>query len=320
LSKQDDLQQPLAKYRNFLSGLNMHKIATLLLSFFLFAAPAYAVSGFQYSKPIETDNLNGYKFVVLDKDVYAHSDQLQLQDLRIMDQNQEVPYFLDSIHDAATTKEKESFIKSEEITFVTTQDGSDTVLTIAVNHLNGFRLELSADAMLERTYALYGLSGETKWYLSEGTLANLPTDPSYPTKKEINWNSSNPFDNLKLVIHNRNDKPLDLKSLRFSYYLDRLVFKNLGNRHYRLVYGNKTISSPPHYDIMDYTTTVKKEPMTQATLGAEISTLPQSQPPENPENHQLLFIITIPALALLLLTGLKLSLRKKAKRKDKIKF
>lgn len=287
------------------------KIVTMLLSLLMFTLSAYAENGFQYSRLIQTDNLAGYKFVVLDKDVYAHSELLQLQDVRIFDDtDQEVPSFFDSVEDPLTTAKKESFIESETIPFVTTQDGSDTVLTIAVNRLNGFRLELSADDMSERTYALYGLSGKAKWYLLEGTLASLPTDPSYPTKKEINWKSSNPFDSLKLVIHNRNDQPLDLKSLRFSYYLDRLVFKDLGNRHYRLAYGNKATGSP-HYDIRDYQTAVKKEPMTQATLGAEISTPPQAQPPENPENHQLLFIITISALALLLLTGLRWSLRKK---------
>lgn len=288
----------------------MHKIfITILVIFFLLVSPVYAGNGFQYSKPIQTDNSPGYKSVVLDKDVYAHSNQLQ--DLRVFDEtDEEVPYFLDSIRDAATSKEKEGFIQSEGAPFVTTQERNDTVITIEVNHLFAFRLELNTDDMFERNYALYGINGETKRYLLEGTLANLPLDPSLPMKKDIVWADTNPVDQLQLVIHNRDDKPINLKSVRISYYLNKLVFKDLGNTHYRLAYGNDSTSSP-HYDINDYKTTVKKETLTQATLGAEVSTPPKTQLPENPTNHKLFFNLTISALALLLMTGIGLSLRKK---------
>ncbi|WP_459929261.1 hypothetical protein [Desulfosporosinus burensis] len=68
-------------------------------------------------------------------------------------------YFLDSIRDAATSKEKESFIQSEEAPFVITQVRNDTVITIEVNHLFAFRLDLNTNDMFERNYALYGLNG-----------------------------------------------------------------------------------------------------------------------------------------------------------------
>jgi len=291
----------------------MHKIMlTILSSIFLLVAPVYAGNGFQYSKPIQTDNSPGYKSVVLDKEVYAHSNQLH--DVRVLDESdEEVPYFLDSIRDATTSKEKEGFIQSEEALFITTQVRNDTVITIKVNHLFAFRLELITDDMFERNYALYGLNGETKRYLLEGRLSNLPLDPSLPINKHIEWSDTNPVDQLQLVIHNRDDKPINLKSIRISYYLNKLVFKDLGNTHYRLAYGNNTINSP-HYDIMDYKTIVKKEPLTPATLGAEVSTPPKTQLPENPTNHKLLFNLTISALAMLLMIGIGLSLRKKNSR------
>ena len=288
----------------------MHKIImAILFSIFLLVAPVYAENGFLYSKPIQTDNSPGYKSVVLDKEVYAHSNQLQ--DLRIFDEtDEEVPYFLDSIRDAATSKEKEGFIQSEEAPFVTTQVRNDSVITIEVNRLFAFRLELNTDDMFERNYALYGLNGDTKRYLLEGRLANLPLDPALPIKKDIVWADTNPVDQLQLVIHNRDNKPINLKSVRISYYLNKLVLKDLGNTHYRLAYGNNSINSP-HYDIMDYKTTVKNETLTQATLGAEVSTPLKTQLPESPTNHKLLFNLTISALALLLMIGLGLSLRKK---------
>ena len=290
----------------------MYKITiTILFSIFLLVAPVYAGNGFQYSKPIQTDNPPGYKSLVLDKEVYAHSNQLQ--DLRVFDEtDEEVPYFLESIRNATTSKEKEGFIQSEEAPFVTTQVRDDTIITIEVNYLSVFRLELNTDDMFERNYALYGLNGETKRYLLEGRLENLPLDPSLPVNGDIAWVDTNPVDQLQLVIHNRDNKPINLKSVRISYYLNKLVFKDLGNTHYRLAYGNYEISSP-HYDIMDYKTTVNKEPLTQATLGAEVSNPPETQRPETPSKHKLFFNLTISALALLLIISLSLSLRKKLK-------
>ena len=61
--------------------------------------PVYAGSSFQYSRLIKTDNLIGYKSVVLDMAVYAHSNRLN--DLRVInDMNEEVPYILASIQRA----------------------------------------------------------------------------------------------------------------------------------------------------------------------------------------------------------------------------
>jgi len=307
LSNQGDLQQLFKKYQNFTNVI--HKIFIIIpFSFFLFVAPVQAGNDFQYSKPILTDNLPGYKYVVLDKDVYTHSNQLH--DLRIFNEtDEEVPYLLESIHDAATSKEKEDFIQSEFVAYVTTQETNNTVITIKVNHLTPFRLELNTDDMFQRSYALYGLKGETKRYLVEGTLANLPSDPSLPINQDIEWEDTNPVDQLQLVIHNRVDQPIMLKSLSLSYYLNKLVFKDLGNTHYRLAYGNVTINSPL-YNIMDYKAVGTKEPLTQAKLGTEISAPPQAQLPETPTNHKLLFILIGSALALFLITGL--GLRKKS--------
>ena len=286
----------------------MHKIViTIIFGFFLFVAPVYARNDFQYSKPIQTDNSPGYKSVVLDKEVYAHSNRFQ--NLRVYNEmDEEVPYFLDSIRNATTSKEKEGFIQSELAPFTITQDRNDTVITIEVDHLFAFRLELNTDDIFERNYGLYGINSESKRYLLEGTLANPPLGTSLPIKKDMMWSDNNPIDQLQLIIHNRDNKPINLKSVRVSYYLNKLVFKDLGNTHYRLAYGN-TATSWPQYNIMDYKTTIKKESLTQATLGAEVSIPTKTPLPET--NNRLLFKLTISALALLLITGIGLSLRKR---------
>ena len=177
------------------------------------------------------------------------------------------------------------------------------MITIDVNRLNGFRIELNTDDLFDLNYVLYGMNGETKWYLSEGTLVNQPLDPSLTIQKDIKWEATNPFANLKLVIHNRDNKPINLKSIRFSYYLDKLIFMDLGNTHYRLAYGNDATSSP-HYDIIADKTSIRRATLTQATLGAEVSTPPQGQLPIAPVRHELLFNIAISALVILLMTAI----------------
>lgn len=316
MSKQDDSKQLLEKYYYFANDFKKkHKVLiAILFSFFLLVAPVYAVNSFQYSRPIipEPNNSLGYKSIVLDKAVYAHSNQLQ--DLRVFNEtDEEIPYFLVSIRDAGTSKEKEGFIQSEEAPFVTTQERNDTLITIEVNRLFAFRLELNTDDMFERTYALYGINGNTKRYLLEGTLANLPLDPSHPIENEIVWADTNPVDQLQLVIHNRDNQPINLKSVRISYYLNKLVFKDLGNTDYRLVYGNGAISSPD-YGIIDNEIILKKKTLPIAMLGAEVSTPPQMLLPESPTNHKRLINLTISALALLLIIAVGLSQRKKSRK------
>lgn len=289
----------------------MHKIIIILFSVLVLATPVYAGSSFQYSRLIQPDNLIGYKSVVLDKEVYAHSNQLN--DLRVInDKDEEIPYFLYSIRDASTEKEKENFILSEEAPYITTQDGKDSIITIEVNHLNAFYLELNTDDMFERNYGLFGISGTTKRYLSDGTLINLPLDSSVPIQKNITWMDTNPVDQLKLIIYNRDEKPINLKSVTIKYALNKLVFKDSGNSHYWLTYGNDTLRSPV-YDVQNYKAAIKKEIITQSTLGAEVSTPPKAEPPKTPANHKLFFYITISTLVLLLIIGIRLrsSLRKK---------
>lgn len=288
---------------------SMHKIITILFIFLLLlVTPVYAGSSFEYSRLIQTDNLIGYKSVVLDKAVYAHSDHLN--DLRVInDKDEEVPYFLASIRDASTETEKEAFILSEEAQYNSTQDGKDSIITIQVNHLNAFRLELNTDDLIERTYGLFGVKDQSTHYLSEGELfALLPSDSS--VKKDIEWTNNPPIDKLRLIIHNRDAKPINLKSVTVKYYLNKLVFNDLGNSQFWLVYGNDTLRSPI-YEVLNYKAILKSESITQTELGAEVKTPSKTDTPRTPTNYKLLLYSTLTALVLLMLLGVGLRLRKK---------
>ena len=292
---------------------SMHKIITILfISLLLFVTPVYAGSSFQYSRLIQTDNLIGYKSVVLDKAVYAHSNNLN--DLRVINnKDEEVPYLLASIRDASTETEKKSFILSEEAQYTSTQDGTDSIITIQVNHLNAFRLEFNTDDRIERTYGLFGLKDESTYYLSEGQLFNLlPSDSS--VKKDIEWSNNPSIDKLRLIIHNRNGKPINPKSVTVNYYLNKLVFKDLGGNQFRLAYGNDTLRTPI-YEVLNYKAILKSEIVAQTELGAEVENPSKTGTPRTPTIYKLLSNSTLTALVLLMFLGVVLRLRKNKKKK-----
>jgi len=287
----------------------MHKTITVLFIFLLlFVTPVYAESTYQYSRLIQTDNLLGYKSVVLDKAVFAHSNQLN--DLRVINaKDEEVPYFLATILDASTETEKESFILSEETPYSSTQDGTDSIITIQLNSLNAFRLELNTDDLIERSYGLYGVKDESTHYLSEGELFNrLPSDPF--VKKDIEWTNTPPIDKLKLIIHNRDAEPINPKSITIKYHLTKLVFKDAENSQFWLTYGNDTLR-PPIYEILNYKAILKSETVTQTELGAEVKIPSITDTPRTPTRNKFLLNSILTALVLLMSVSVGLRLRKK---------
>lgn len=282
-------------------------IAILFILLFLLVRPVYAVSGFQYTRLIKTDNLMGYKSVVLDKAVYAHSDYLN--DLRVInDKDEEVPYFLASIQDASTETEKASFILSEEAQYISTQDGTDSIITIQVKHLNAFRLELKIDELRERTYGLFGINDESMHYLSEGQLfTHLLSDSS--VKKDIEWTNNPAIDKLRLIIHNRDAEPISPKSVKVNYYLKKLVFKDTGISQFRLAYGNDTLRSPI-YEALNYKAIIESEGVTQTELGEEVRTPSTIDAAGTTVKYKLLTNIMLSTLVLLVLLGVGLRVRK----------
>ena len=259
--------------------------------------------------------MQGYKSVVLDKDVYAHSNHLN--DLRVInDKGEEVPYFFASIRDASTIKEKESFILSEDAQYISTQDGTDSIITIQVNHLDAFRLELNTEDIRVRTYSLFGVKDESMYYLSEGEIFDLLPSEDSSVRREIEWtnNPNNPpVDKLRLTIHNLDGNPIKPKSVTVKYHLTKLVFKDLGNSQFRLAYGNDALRSPI-YEVLNYKAILKSESITQTELGAEVKTPTKTDTPGTSTKYTLFSTNTLTALALLMLLGIGLGFRSRKKK------
>jgi len=278
----------------------------------LLVTPVYAGSSFQYLRLIQTDNSIGYKSVVLDQAVYAHSNLLN--DLRVInDQGAEVPYLLASIRDASTETEKEAFLLSEEAQYTTTQDGTDSLILIQVNHPNAFRLELNLDLnpddRIARTYGLFGVKDASTYYLGEGELFN-PLPAGSAVKNAIEWTANPLLDKLKLVIHNRAGQPLNLKSVTIKYSLNKVVFKDPGNSRLWLAYGNSNLRYPI-YEVLSYQAILNNERLTPTELGPEVETPSQTDTPPAPTKYKILLISTLTASVLLVFLGVGLRFRKR---------
>jgi len=290
----------------------MHKITTIvfILLLMLLTTPVNAGSDFQYTRLIQTDNFKGYKSVVLDKAVYAHSDHFD--DLRVInDKGEELPYILTSFLDASSETEIKSFVLTQEVQFSTTQDGTDSIITIQVDHLNAFRLELNAEEVNARTYGLFGLIDTSTHYLSEGELfTSLHSDSS--VKKDIEWINNPSIDKLRLIIHNREGKPIKLKSVTVYYHLSKLLFKDPGNSQLWLAYGNDTLRSPI-YEGLNYKALSKSESVTQTELGMEVKKAISTDTPQTPTKYKLVLISILTVIVLLMLFGVWTLLKNKNK-------
>jgi len=286
----------------------MYKLVTVIFIFLLLlVTPVYAGSSFQYSKTIETDNLMGYKSIILDKAVNAHSNHFS--DLRVINEKgEEIPYFITSILDASTDTEKSTFILSEEAQYITTEDGTDSIITIQLSQLNAFRLELNTDNLNVLTYGLFGLNDGLTSYLSDGEIFNrLPT--SSAVNKEIEWTNNPPIDKLKLIIHNRNGVTVQLKSVTIKYHLNKLVFKDPGNSQLSLAYGNDTLR-PPIYETLN-NKDILKGAITPTQIGSEIKNPSTVDTSATLTKYQFFSKYTLAVMVLLILFGLVFGLRKK---------
>lgn len=286
----------------------MRKLVTILfILLFGLVTPVYAGSSFEYSRVIQTNNMIGYKSVVLDRVVYVHSNHLN--DLRVINEkDEEVPYFIASVRDATTEIEKATFILSEEAQYSTSQDGTDSIITIQVSHLNTFSLELNTDNLKNLTYGLFGVKDELTYYLSEGELfTHLPSDPTL--KKDIEWTNNPTIDKLRLIIHNRDGVPINLKSVTIKYHLDKLVFKDPGNSQFSLVYGNDKLRSPI-YENLNYKDIYGSAIITPSGLGPEVENPSKVDNSASLTKNTILPKITLTALVLLVLLGIGHRLRK----------
>jgi hypothetical protein len=115
-------------------------------------------------------------------------------------------------------------------------------------------------------------------------------------------------DRLELQIHNGDDAPIQVDSVRVSYLACELVFQNR-EAPVTLYFGSEAVTAPPQYDIASYKEHILAAGYGKAAAG-EITQLPGQDDAGASPDYTGLFNITIIAAAVLLVLLLVIRLKK----------
>ena len=201
----------------------------------------------------------------------------------------------------------QAFAEALSPQFTVEEDGKDTVISInGVKNLPIQDITFETDSIFNRTVSA-GRSTETLYNLIFGntTYKNL-TLPMNGYKPRS--------DNLEVRIYNKDDSPINIKSVNLSYFAADLVFKTPESESITLYFGNNTITSPPQYDIESYKSYVIAEGYDMLPL-ADVKTIIVQEEETEPADYTLLFNIII-AAASVILAGLIIVMMRKPKKKD----
>ncbi len=215
------------------------------------------------SKTITIVGNHPYKRIFLDEEVYANAKK-DLSDLRIVDaHHQMVPYYI--IHN----QDSSAFQRSDDLPYVVKNTDADTVITIDnKNHLkiNSIQVDMVGD--FKRSYALYVNNDQAKSILKKtGSLyrLSLPSAPKEDTK--ITFPTPIYEKEIIIKISNKDDLPLDIRRIKATYQVDKMVFKEeAGRTPYTLYFGNSE-ASKPSYDISLFWKDIEKEQQDDCMLG-----------------------------------------------------
>jgi len=122
--------------------------------------------------------------------------------------------------------------------FETKDEQRETVITLHnPNKLRIKRIVFDIADNFQRTYNLFE-QGKTASFLQSGEIYNLKFSGVDISSKGITLKKQLLDDTIVVKINNRDDRPLQIKGVSAEYYVDKLVFQDLGEGPYRLYFGN----------------------------------------------------------------------------------
>ncbi len=178
---------------------------------------------------------------------------LPIKNLKLVFNNQEVVY-------VNYKKTKKADFKIEQ------KDGDNRTILFLNNdsHLKINRLKIMSDDHFKRRYDLYYKNNADKDYtqLTSGEICQLKLKNFKVEKAGVMLNTdSKPYlapDAIKLIIYNKDNKPINIKDIEMSYYVDKIIFEDDGSSKYKVLFDNED-AKKPSYDIESYKNYIEKE-------------------------------------------------------------
>lgn len=199
-----------------------------------------------------------------------------------------------------TDNQWSNYIKTAQVNYDVKEDRNDSVITISnKQRLKIKQITMEVETDFQRHYIVYGDNSKGT-VLKSGEIYNLQLANVKIAGAKIDF-GGNPISESTIIIkiNNRDDRPLIIKSMSIEYYIDKLVFPDMGNVPYQLYFGNDK-ATKPKYEIELQKDYIEKEQQDSCRLGA-IQAKVKEVPTFSKINMKYVFDGIIVAVSLLLI-------------------
>lgn len=210
------------------------------------------------------------------------------------------------------------YVGNKEIEFtVTTENKISTVIINNPNRLNISKMKFKAEGNFKREYKVYTLENKKdKYYGVLGQLVNLDFQNTKINMTDISFENIEISDeNIMVKIQNKDDKPIDIKSIEINYSVDKLVFKAIENMKYKIYFGNE-LSKKPSYDINLYKNNIEQQPQEVCVITNVIQDI-KDEDIIIKKDYKLITNIVIIIVAIVLLVLIVINLKKDVHKNNK---
>ncbi len=183
----------------------------------------------------------------------------------------------------------EQLYQKKDLDYTVKNEESSTLLAIKnPGRLKIFHLLFKIDGTFNRDFELYS---ETEYELSDarqrsrekrkhpisdGKIYNFEFKETSISNRSIDLaHNHRNSEIIYMRIFNNNDKPLDIKGIQSSYYIDKVVFKSAKGMSYKIYFGNQKAEHPV-YDIVTYKKHIYKEKMDNCKAGNINGKIPEA--------------------------------------------
>jgi hypothetical protein len=192
-----------------------------------------------------------YKFtyyrVVLINDV----EETFIKDSKIIFNKREVEY--------------KDYEKRKRADYKVQNKGKETIILLNnENHLRIKDIKIVSDDDFKRNYSLYYRNHREEAFnlFNRGEIYQIKLKNFKAEENHIRLNefskSTHFLDEIKILIDNKDNKPIGIKEIEVTYYIDKVVFKDDGSNNYKVLFYNKD-EKRPDYDIQTYKNHIEKE-------------------------------------------------------------
>ena len=182
----------------------------------------YNISGGSHKVEVKFDDIlkySYYRIIVID-----NVEEIQIKDLIAV--NVEEDY------------KKIDYTSSTDIEYEVVSKNKETIVYIKNDdRLRIYKVGVETDDVFHREATIYGENFIVSGMISDKN-TSLIVHPNYINDEE-----------LRLIIRDNDDKPIDIKNIEVDYFIDKVVFEANKNDKYYLIYGDEN-ASKPSYDIV----------------------------------------------------------------------